>query len=72
MGFVGSEKLGLIVRIPVKGNRWGSDQMILGDIDTVAITRKGLEWVKTTTKKARASTSLNSQHFFELHYLNLY
>ena len=40
MGFVDSEKLVLIGRIHVKGNRWGLDQMIPGDIDTVAITRK--------------------------------
>jgi len=52
MGFVDSEKLVLIGRIHVNGNRGGLDQIISGDIDTVAITRKGLEWVKTTTIKS--------------------
>ena len=36
----------VIGRLKVKGNRWGVDAMIPGDIDDVAITRKGLEWYK--------------------------
>jgi hypothetical protein len=40
------EKPLLVGRIRVKGNRWGVDQMIPEDLDTVAITRKGLAWHK--------------------------
>ena len=40
------EKYLLVGRICVKGNRWGLDQMIPEDLDTVAITRKGLTWYK--------------------------
>ena len=41
------EKMVVFGRLRVKGNRWGVDAMIPGDIDNVAITRKGLEWIKT-------------------------
>ena len=44
-----AEKMVLIGRLKVKGNRWGVDQMIPGDIDTIAIKRKGLEWYKKKT-----------------------
>ena len=43
-----NEKMVLIGRMRVKGNRWGVDAMIPGDIDNMAITRKGLEWIKTS------------------------
>ena len=40
-------KLVLFSRLRVRGNRWGIDQMIPGDIDHIAVTRKGIEWHKT-------------------------
>jgi hypothetical protein len=36
----------LIGRIRVRGNRWGVDQMIPEDLDSITITREGLAWYK--------------------------
>ena len=33
-------------RLRAKGNRWGVDQMISGDIDHVTVTRKGIQWYR--------------------------
>ena len=42
-----TEKHLMISRIRVKGNRWGFDSMIPGDIDYMAVTGEGIEWYRT-------------------------
>jgi hypothetical protein len=42
------EKYVLIGRLRVKGNRWGVDQMIPEDLDSVTVTQKGLAWYNQT------------------------
>ena len=53
------EEMILIGRLRVKGNRWGLDKMIPGDIDNMAITRKGLEWIKLNKTRIKASISFS-------------
>ena len=54
-----NEKMVLIGGIRVKGNRWREETMIPGDIDTLAITVKGLEWIKLNKTRIEASISLS-------------
>ena len=37
-------------RLRVRGNRWGVNAMIPGDIDYMAVTREGIEWYNLTIK----------------------
>jgi hypothetical protein len=39
-------KMVIIGRSRVKGNRYGVDNMIPEDLETITITREGLEWYK--------------------------
>lgn len=41
-------------RIRVKGNRWGIDAMIHGDIEYLAVGEKGLEWYNSTHVRKRS------------------
>jgi hypothetical protein len=40
----------VLSRLRVKGNRYGVDMMIPGDIDHLAITREGIKWYEEHRK----------------------